>query len=130
MPPIIRGPNPAKNRSVVSNGRLHLNRVADGRTAHARRLKDLIFALGEEVGGFDTLGEGDRWAVRSAAALILRLEQQQAALARGDEVDPDLLIRLNSEARRALDAVRKRDRSSLQSEPALQAFLAEWDPAP
>jgi hypothetical protein len=40
------------------------------------------------------------------------------------------LIRLNSEARRALDAVRKRDRSAQQSEPALQAFLAEWDPAP
>ena len=35
--------------------------------------------------------------VRSAAGLMLRLEQQQAALAAGQDVDPDLLIRLNSE---------------------------------
>ena len=38
-------------------------------------------------------------------------------MARGQEVDADLLIRLNSEARRALDAVRKRGDRSVQQEP-------------
>ena len=105
-------------RSAVSNGtRLHQDQKIDPRRGEARRLKDLDYALGDEVGGFDALGEGDRWAVRSAAALLLRLEQLQAAMARGQEVDADLLIRLNSEARRALDAVRKRGDRSVQQEP-------------
>ena len=58
-------------RSAVSNGtRLHQDRTIDPRGGDARRLRDLVYALGEEVGGFDALGEGDRWAVRSAAALL------------------------------------------------------------
>src|SRR3954454_14908104 len=100
----------AFSRSAISNSRrLHADRNIDGRSAAGRRFRDLTLSLADSLGGFASLREGERAMVRSAAALMLRLEQQQAALAAGQEADPDLLIRLNSEARRALEALRRRE---------------------
>src|SRR5688572_5957470 len=77
------------SRSVVSNSRrLHGDRRIDGRSRAASRFRDLTISLAETLGGFHGLREGERAMVRSAAALMLRLEQQQAALAAGHEVDP------------------------------------------
>jgi hypothetical protein len=49
--------------------------------------------------------------VRQAASLIMRGEQLQAAIARGEHVDPDELIRLTNTARRTLAVISKRERS-------------------
>ena len=97
------------SRSAVSNGRrLHQDRSIDGRKGAARRFRDLTVSLGADVGGFDSLSEADRGLVRTAAMLALRLEALQADMARGAIVDPDALIRLSSEARRALEMIRGR----------------------
>src|SRR4051812_34905270 len=117
----------AFSRSAVSNSRrLHADRAIDGRSGAARRFRDLTLSLADDLGGFASLREGERAMVRSAAALMLRLEQQQAALAAGQEVDPDLLIRLNSEARRALEALRRREERGAERDAVtdLRAYAA------
>jgi len=53
------------------------------------------------------LNEVERTMVRSAAALIMRQEQLQEALTAGENVNPDTLVRLNSEARRTLAVLRR-----------------------
>jgi hypothetical protein len=62
--------------------------------------------VASEFGGLPVLADGARSMVRQAAVLMLRSEQLQAAVIRGDPVNDDQLIRLSSEARRAVDALR------------------------
>jgi hypothetical protein len=107
----------SKNRSKVTNGTLLAH--ADGRSADARRFRDLVIAIEAEVGG--TLGELERGLVRQAAAVSLRTEQMQEALVRGEKVDDDALIRMSGEARRILSSLtgttRKRHHNSRAPAP-------------
>ena len=59
----------SKGRSKISNGTRLLANV-DGRSAYARRFRDLIVAFEAEVGG--TLTELERGLVRQAAAVSLK----------------------------------------------------------
>ncbi len=107
-------------RSAVSNGsRLH-DRV-DGRSAAARRFRDLVAELTAEAGGTEGLSAAERNAIRQAAAVMLRAEQLQADIVRGVATDDDTLIRLSSEARRLLASLRKRQR---KRGPSLDEYLA------
>jgi hypothetical protein len=107
-------------RSAISNGSRVLNGV-DGRSASARRFKDLIANFSRDLGGLEHLTEAEHALVRQAASLTLRAEQLQAAVVRGEPIDPDELIRLTSEARRCLSSVRKREKPK----PQLSDYLAE-----
>ena len=95
-------------RAKVTNGTRLLAGV-DGRSATARRFRDLIAEL-TPGGGGEGLAAAERSAIRQAAAMMLRAEQLQAEIVRGEAVDADTLIRLSSEARRILATVRKRAR--------------------
>jgi hypothetical protein len=88
-------------RAAVSNGTRLLAGV-DGRTATARRYRDLIADFARDLGGADRLSTADHGLLRQAATLTLRAEQLQAAVVRGEPVDGDLLVRLAGEARRIL----------------------------
>ena len=55
------------------------------------------------------LGAAEQALVRQAAMLTMRADQLQAAIMRGEAVNPDELIRLNGSARRTLDRIRKRE---------------------
>jgi hypothetical protein len=101
---------PATIRSAVSNGTRLLAGV-DGRSSTARRFRDLIAELTAEAGGAEGLSAADRSAIRQAATIMLRAEQVQAAIVRGEAVDSDTLIRLSSEARRVLAGLRRRTRT-------------------
>jgi hypothetical protein len=72
--------------------------------ASIRRFNDLVTQFTREVGR-DLLA-GEREMVRQAAAIMLRAEQLQAGLVKGEPVNPDELIRLSSEARRALRIIK------------------------
>jgi hypothetical protein len=86
----------------VSNGSaVHQN--VDERSAGARRFRDLVSAFSADLG--DDLSEADMAMVRTAAALTLKSEQMQAALAAGQDVDSDALIRLAGTTRRSLSAI-------------------------
>jgi hypothetical protein len=80
-PPLARR-SPA-NRSRVANGSKLLP-LTDGRSATARRFKDLIDDISADLGGADRLSEGQRQLVRRAAMLSAECERQEALSVRGD----------------------------------------------
>lgn len=118
--PVIAS-RPPTARSAVSNGSRLLDGV-DGRGAVARRFRDLIADLvREEFGGCEKLSIGELGLLRQAAALILQAEQLQAALVRGEAVDGDELVRVSSESRRVLAAIRRTNKR-VPHEPPAESF--------
>jgi hypothetical protein len=120
----IAASSPA-NRSKVTN-RSKLLRGIDGRSATARRFRDLIADYAREHGGSADLSPAELGMVRQAAAITLRAEQLQAAICRGELVLTDELVRLGSEARRMLATVSRRRRMQQQQKgpPTLREHLA------
>lgn len=108
-------------RSAVTNGSKVLAGV-NGRTALARRYRDLVEALTEELGG--DLGESDRLQVRNAATLQLHAEDLTARMVRGEAVDPEAISRASNGATRALAALRRRKAARKPAKPALAEYLA------
>ena len=113
-----------RTRSMVTN-RTRLIAGVDGRSATARRFRDLIADYTRECGGKD-LSPAEAWLVRQAAAMTLRAEQLQAAIVLGQPVLADELIRLSSEARRILSRLRRRH--SQKAPPlSLREHLAQFN---
>jgi hypothetical protein len=94
-------PRPVNNRAKVTNGTRLLAGV-DGRSAEARRYRDLAMAFADDLGGQNKLNESERALVRQAAASVVASEKLQAALVRGDDVDPEQLVRLTNSTARLL----------------------------
>jgi hypothetical protein len=119
----------SRGRSVVSNGKqLHANAVpVDGRSHHARRFRDIIQSYVDEIGG--TLTESEMGLIRQAAALALRCEQLQAAIARGEQIDDDLLVRISGTAKRLLGAIGSKGADRKPGAPNLADWLAERNAA-
>lgn len=92
----------ATNRSAVSNRSRILDGV-DGRSAGARRFRDICRSYELEAGGH--VSDVERDLIRQAAGLTLRAEQLQAAIVRGEDIDNDQLIRISSTAKRVLEAI-------------------------
>jgi hypothetical protein len=88
-------------------------------------------AISASISARLTLAE--RSVLRQSAILLLQIEVAQDALVRGDAViDPDVCIRLSSEARRLLAGLRKRV-GPRQAEPPwspLRARLAASSASP
>jgi hypothetical protein len=113
-------PASKRTRAAVTN-RSRLHQKTDERSAGSRRFRDLIQAFSANLG---ELSEIDMILVRSAAALTLKSEQLQAAMASGEAVDPDTLIRLSGEARRSLAAISAKASSDKPAGNDLQTYLA------
>jgi hypothetical protein len=73
-------------RSRVSNGADLLPGI-DGRSATARRLRDIYFALASDQGGADRLSEARQQLCRRFAAAACLAENMEARLARGEPID-------------------------------------------
>jgi hypothetical protein len=101
---------PLTSRSAVTNGSKLLAGV-DGRSAGARRFRDLIRAIEAEAAA--PIREAKRGLIRQAAALTLRTEQLQAAIVRGENVDGDHLIRIAGTVRRLMVAIQKTNDADL-----------------
>jgi hypothetical protein len=74
--------------------------------AAIRRFNTLVTKFTREVAGGRELLTAECEMVRAAAAIMLRAEQLQAGIVRGEAIDPDELIRLSSEGRRVLRSIR------------------------
>jgi hypothetical protein len=70
-------------RSRVGNG-AKLLPLTDGRSATARRFKDLVEDIAADLGGKAALSEGQRQLIRRAAMLSAECERQEALAARGE----------------------------------------------
>jgi len=120
----------ANIRSKVTNGsRRHQKGATDGRSASARRFRDLIAGFAAPYGGEAALTVGEQALVRNAAALTLKLEQMQADAAAGRPVDSEQLTRLANSAARTLASLRKGREHQMRS-PALAVASPAVQPAP
>lgn len=79
-------PMPASARSRVSNGADLLPGI-DGRSATARRYRDILAALASDQGGADRLSEARSQLCRRFAALAVQAEHMEAQLTRGEPID-------------------------------------------
>jgi hypothetical protein len=89
-------------RSRVSNGSDLLAGI-DGRSATARRYRDIFFAIASDQGGADRMTEARLQLCRRFSALCVLAECMEAKLARGEAVDlgemaliSSTLVRLSS----------------------------------
>lgn len=109
-------------RSRVTNARLS-NRAStaalwadvDGRSPWARRYRDLVALIADDMGGLEGMTELKLSLIRRGAALTLECERLEARLAAGEHVDLDALGRASGHLRRiatdlGLDRV-KRDKT-------------------
>jgi len=108
------------NRSRVTNGTRLLMGV-DGRSAEARRFRDLVRSYEAE---FESTSESDRNLIRQAALLALKSEQLQAAVVRGEAVDADTLTKLAGQLRRVLGDLRRKAAASAPTPISLHEHLS------
>jgi hypothetical protein len=132
-PALDQKPRPINNRSRVSNGRDLLPDV-DGRSAIARRYRDIISAIVIDQGGVDRCSESRIQLIRRFAAAAVLAEQMESRLANGELIDltehsllSSTLVRIG--ARIGLDRI-PRDISPtlndyLRSQVACEAVEAE-----
>ncbi len=99
---------PSKLRSRVSNGSLFIEAGVDGRSAWARRLKDLIEAHTADLGGEGNISAAEQAIIRRAAALICECEVMEARFAKNEGASPsdlDLYQRTANGLRRLLESL-------------------------
>jgi hypothetical protein len=110
------------SRSKVTNGH-SLFVEADGRSAWARRCKDLFEAHVSDLGGVERLSEAKKQLVRRCATLEIELERMEGELAEGKPVDLDIYGRATGNLRRILESIGL-DRVSKDVTPTLAEILA------
>src|SRR3974390_200687 len=76
----------SKQRSRMTNGTVLLPDV-DGRSAIARRLKDITSAILADQGGADQCSESRLQLIRRFAAAAVLAEQMESRLANGEQID-------------------------------------------
>jgi hypothetical protein len=97
--PTLAG-NPKMLRSAVTNGNRLFAAGGDGRSAWVRRWRDLTELHVADLGDPAELSEGQKSLCRRAATLEVNLEQLEASMSQGDEVDIDRFGRLAGHLRR------------------------------
>ncbi len=76
-------------RSRVTNGSSLFTGDVDGRTASAKRFRDILAEIVSDLGGADHLSEGQRQLARRAAMMSVEAERQEAEAVAGGKLDPD-----------------------------------------
>ena len=74
---------PANNRAKISNGTKMVVGL-DGRSATARRYRDLEITYADDCGGEASLTEAQRTLIAQTATLQVQAERVQAAVLRGE----------------------------------------------
>jgi hypothetical protein len=109
-------------RSRVGNG-AKLLPMTDGRSATARRFKDLFEDIAADLGGKDHLSEGQRQLIRRAAMLSAECERLEAMSARGEaEFDIDIYGMLCDRLGRLFGRLGL-ERKSRDVTPSLHSYL-------
>jgi hypothetical protein len=97
--------------------------IGDGRSRTARRFRRLSDEFAAEIGG--PLSSIERSLVAQAVGLLIRSEQFTADIVAGEAIDSGEAIRLASESRRILVALKaKAAKAKPTGDAALKAFLA------
>ncbi|MER9936144.1 hypothetical protein [Mesorhizobium sp. M0088] len=83
-----KAPGKTGGRSKVTNGS-KVGTEMDGRTIWVRRLRDLIEAHEQDLGGSDNINQAQRSLVRRAATLSVELERLEAGFATKGQITPE-----------------------------------------
>lgn len=113
--------NSPTNRSRVSNGTVILEGI-DGRSAMARRFRDIFAEVLSDLGGADNVSEGERQLAKRAAGLSVGCEQIEAAMARSETVDTEDYVRLVNASNRTFSTLGLRRRAK-DITPALADYV-------
>jgi hypothetical protein len=112
------------HRSAVSNGtRLFCVDGLDGRSQTARRFRDLIEGMGNDLGGSDRLSEGQKQLIRRAATLSIMSESVEADFIRNLAFDSEAYGVLCDRLGRCLQRLGL-ERKARDVTPSLSAYLA------
>ena len=77
---------PQRQRSAVTNGkRLFVKRPGD--TAWARRFRDILSEITNDLGGADLLSEGQKQLIRRCATIAIACERMEGEAAAGRDID-------------------------------------------
>jgi hypothetical protein len=108
-------------RSRVTNGSKMIANV-DGRTAEARRYRDLVISFADDLGGVDKLTEADKALCRQAAASVVAGERLQTEILSGRDVDLEQLSRMMNITTRLLGRLRTRHKPAKSTSPLAAHF--------
>ena len=112
------------HRSAVSNGtRLFCVDGLDGRSQTARRFRDLVETIGNDLGGVDHLSEGQKQLIRRAATLSIMAEAMEADAVRNLAFDGEAYGVLCDRLGRCLQRLGL-ERKPRDVTPTLQSYLA------
>lgn len=118
-------PRTTYNRSAVTNGK-RLFVEAGGKSAWARRYRDLLVLHADDLGGGSMLSEAQHSLIRRAATLEIECERLEGRLSDGHDVDLDVYARTCSHLRRILESLGL-ERAKRTIEPSLSDYLASAD---
>jgi hypothetical protein len=116
------GNGSAATRSAVTNASRLIQGV-DGRSALARRFRDVHNEILADLGGADFVSEGERQLARRAAALAVYCETLEAKLANGEPVDSEDWVRVVNALNRTFASIGLRRRARRTDEPRLHDVL-------
>jgi hypothetical protein len=88
--------------SRVTNGSKLFLPGVDGRSAIARRARDIFDAICSDLGGHDILSEAQTQLVRRASMISIECEQMESRSAAGEPIDLDLFGKLTDRLGRTL----------------------------
>jgi len=77
-------------------------RGVNGNSLAARRFREIVGNLADDVGGPDKVSEPQKIAIRQIATMTMRIEALQAQVLTGEFVDDEELVRLSNAVARLL----------------------------
>ena len=108
----------------MTNGkRLHV--IPPGDTAWARRFRDVLAEITNDLGGADLLSEGQRQLARRCATISIMCERLEGEAAAGEPINLELYGRLTDRLGRALQRLGL-ERRARDVEPTLTEYLAQF----
>jgi len=118
----LSGEFPSRTRSAVTNHKDLLPGL-DGRSATARRFRDLVNAFVADMGGLDRCSEIKLGLVRRLAATTVQAEMLEARMVNGEAIDIAILCTLASTTVRLSQRLGL-ERRTRDVTPSLNQYLA------
>lgn len=109
------------HRSAVANGTRMFVEGLDGRSALARRYRDLVATFTSDMGGDPS--EAEKQLIRRAASLSVWCEAVEVRLANGEEVDIGTLTTAANSLRRILQDIGL-DRRQRDVTPTITEYMS------
>jgi hypothetical protein len=126
----LEGPAEATERrphSAVTSGRKLLLQ-GDVHSIWARRYRDVIACLTNDLGGRGMIGEAKASLIRDCAALEVVLEKMRGHMSAGQNVDAEAYARIAAHRRRLLETLGLERVARNVTPPTLEHFLGSLKP--